>query len=90
MEQIAKIGDYITPPDCMTTGTVKNIQEGSVNAIGQDPISVYEIEIDQGGMRIPANWLARLIRFCPVRLSGRAVWLGPSMIFLSNEPISPR
>ncbi len=38
MEQIAKIGDYITVPDCATTGTVKNIKEGSGDAIGQDPI----------------------------------------------------
>ncbi|MEO8340807.1 MAG: hypothetical protein ABI604_14010 [Nitrospirota bacterium] len=62
MEQIAKIGDYLTPPDCTTTGTVKNIKEGSGDAIGQDPMSVYEIETDQGRMRIPADWLARLIR----------------------------
>ena len=62
MEQIAKIGDYITVPDCATTGTVKNIKEGSGDAIGQDPILVYEIETDQGMMRVPADWLARLIR----------------------------
>ena len=62
MVQIAKIGDYITPPDCSTAGTVKNIEEGSGDAIGQDPVSVYEIETDQGMMRIPADWLARLIR----------------------------
>jgi hypothetical protein len=58
MEQIAKIGDHITVPDCATTGTVKNMQEGS----GQGPILVYEIETDQGTMYIPADWLARLIR----------------------------
>ena len=62
MEQIAKIGDYIAPSDCTTTGTVKHIEEGRGDAIGQDPISVYEIETDQGRMRIPADWLARLIR----------------------------
>ena len=62
MEQIAKIGDYITPSDCTTTGTVKNIEEGRGDAIGQDPVSVYEIETDQGRMRIPADWLVRLIR----------------------------
>ena len=61
MEQIAKIGDYITPPDCATTGTVKTIEERSADAIGQNPISVYEIQTDQGMMRIPADWLARLI-----------------------------
>ena len=27
MEQIAKIDDYITPPECTTTGTVKTIVE---------------------------------------------------------------
>jgi hypothetical protein len=62
MEQIAKIGDYLTPSDCATTGTVKNIEEGRGDAIVQEPISVYEIETDQGRMRIPADWLARLIR----------------------------
>ena len=36
MEQIAKIGDYITVPDCATTGTVKNIKEGGGDAVGQD------------------------------------------------------
>ena len=34
MEQITKIGDYITVPDSTTTGTVKNISEGSEDAIG--------------------------------------------------------
>lgn len=62
MVQIAKIGDYITPPDCTTAGTVKNIEGGSGDAIEQDPVSVYEIETDQGMMRIPADWLERLIR----------------------------
>ena len=36
MEQIAKIGAHITAPDCATTGTVKNIQEGGGDAVGQD------------------------------------------------------
>jgi hypothetical protein len=62
MEQIAKTGDYITIPDCTTTGTVKNIKEGSGDAIGRNPMAVYEIETDQGMMRVPADWLARLIR----------------------------
>ena len=62
MERLAKIGDYITPPDCTTTGTVKNIDQGSGDAIEQDPMSVYEIETGQGMMRVPADWLARLIR----------------------------
>jgi hypothetical protein len=62
MEQIAKIGGYITVPDCATTGTVKNITAGSGDAIGQGPILVYEIETGQGMMRVPADWLARLIR----------------------------
>lgn len=61
MEQIAKIGDYITVPDCATTGTVKNIKEGSGDAIEQDPMLVYEIETDQGMMRVPADWFSRLI-----------------------------
>lgn len=38
MEQIAKIGAYITVPDCATTGTVKNIKEGSGDAIGQEAV----------------------------------------------------
>jgi hypothetical protein len=58
MEQLAQIGDYITVPDSATTGTVKNMQEGS----GQGPMLVYVIETDQGMMRVPADWLARLIR----------------------------
>ena len=62
MEQIAKIGAYITVPDCAMTGTVKDIKEGSGDAIGQDPMLVYEIETDQGRMRVPADWLARLIK----------------------------
>jgi len=36
MEHIAKIGDYITVPNCATVGTVKNIKEGGA-AIGPDP-----------------------------------------------------
>ena len=61
MEQIAKIGDYITVPDCTTTGTVKEVSDGGVEAIGSDPMLIYEIETSQGMMRIPADWLARLI-----------------------------
>ena len=49
MEQIAKIGDYITPPDCTTTGTVKTIEQGSDDAIGQDPMSVYEMKQTRAG-----------------------------------------
>ena len=62
MEQIAKIGDYVSVPDCVTTGTVKGIKDGGQEAIDQDPMLVYEIETSQGMMRIPADWLARLIR----------------------------
>ncbi|MEP6889103.1 MAG: hypothetical protein ABI955_00230 [Nitrospirota bacterium] len=62
MEQIAKIGAYITVPDCATTGTVRNIKEGRGDAIGQDPMLVYEIETDQDMVHIPADWLARLIK----------------------------
>lgn len=36
MEQIAKIGAYITVPHCATTGAVKNIKEGNGDAIGQE------------------------------------------------------
>ena len=49
-------------PDYTTTGTVKNIKEGSGDAMGQERILVYEIETDQGMMRVPADWLARLIK----------------------------
>lgn len=61
MEQIAKIGDYITVPDCATTGTVKAINEGDSDTVDTDPMLIYEIETDQGMMRVPADWLARLI-----------------------------
>ena len=61
MEPIAQIGDYITLPNCETTGTVENIEEGIGDAIRQDSMSVYEIETNEGRMRIPADWLARLI-----------------------------
>ena len=61
MEHIAKIGDYITVPNCATVGTVKNIKEGGA-AIGPDPMLVYEIETDQGLMHIPSDWLAMLIK----------------------------
>ena len=61
MEQIAKIGDYITVPDCATTGTVKSIKESGQDASAQEQMLIYEIETDQGMMRLPADWLARLI-----------------------------
>ena len=61
MEQIAKIGDYITVPDCATTGTVKAINEGGSDTLDTDPMLIYEIETVQGMMRVPAYWLARLI-----------------------------
>jgi hypothetical protein len=61
MDQIAKINDYISVPDCATTGTVKDIKAGGHDAIGQNPMPVYEIETPQGMMRVPADWLARLI-----------------------------
>lgn len=60
MERIAKIGDYITVPDCATTGTVKGIKESGQDT-AQDHMLIYEIETDQGLMRLPADWLARLI-----------------------------
>lgn len=61
MEQIAKIGDYITVPNCATIGTVKNIKDAS-DAIGSDPMLIYEIETNQGLMRVPSDWLAMLIK----------------------------
>ena len=61
MEQIAKIGDYITVHDCATTGTVKAINEGDSETLDTDPMLIYEIKTDQGMMRVPADWLARLI-----------------------------
>ena len=60
MEQTAKIGDYITVPDCSTIGTVKDIRDGGAE-IDSDPMLIYEIETNQGMMRLPADWLARLI-----------------------------
>jgi len=56
---IAKIDDYITVPNCVTTGTVRAIKEGDA-AIGSDPIFIYEIETNQGLMRVPSDWLAML------------------------------
>jgi len=61
MEHIAKIDDYITVPSCATTGTVKAIKESDA-AIGSDPMLIYEIETNQGLMRIPSDWLAMLIK----------------------------
>ncbi len=62
MVQIAKIGDYITVPDCATTGTVKDIKDGGEDAISPNSMLIYEIETPQGMMRVPGDWLARLIR----------------------------
>ena len=62
MEQIAKIGDYITVPDCATTGTVKEIRSGDGAALGPEPMLIYEIETVHGMMRVPGDWLARLIK----------------------------
>jgi hypothetical protein len=60
MEQNAKVGDYITVPNCTTVGTVKAVKDGEAT-IGSYPILVYEIETNQGIMRLPADWLERLI-----------------------------
>lgn len=62
MEQIAKIGDYITVPDCTTTGTVKGIKKSDQDTSAHDQMLIYEIETVQGMMRLPADWLARLIQ----------------------------
>ena len=43
MEHIAKIGEYITVPDCTTTGTVKNIRSEAGEALRSDPMLIYEI-----------------------------------------------
>ena len=61
-EQIARINDCISVSDCATTGTVKEIKAGGRDAIGQNSMLVYEIETSQGMMRVPTDWLARLIR----------------------------
>jgi hypothetical protein len=47
MEQIAKIGDDITVPDCATTGTVKGIKESGQDASAQEQMLIYEIETDR-------------------------------------------
>lgn len=60
MEQVAKVGDYISVPNATTIGTVKAIKNGDA-AIGSDPMLIYEIETNQGMMRLPGDWLARLI-----------------------------
>jgi len=39
MEHMAKIGDYITVPNCTTIGTVKDIKQGEA-AIGSDPMLI--------------------------------------------------
>ena len=56
MEHIAKIGDYITVPNCATIGTVTGIKEGGA-AIGSGPMLVYEIETTQGLRRVPSDSL---------------------------------
>ena len=61
MEQIVKIGDCITVPDCATTGTVKSISGGGSDTLEADPMLIYEIETVHGTRRLPADWLARLI-----------------------------
>jgi hypothetical protein len=61
MEHMAKIGDYITVPNCTTIGTVKGIKQSEA-AIGSDPMLIYEIETNEGLMRVPADWLAMLIK----------------------------
>lgn len=61
MKHIARIGDYITVSDCSTAGTVKAIKAGLSEATGLDHMLVYEIETEQGLMRIPADWLERLL-----------------------------
>ena len=62
MEQVAKVNDYISVPDCATTGTVKHIKAGDRDAPSLDPLQIYEIETSHGMMRLPGDWLARLIR----------------------------
>ncbi len=61
MEQIVKVNDYISVPDCATTGTVKDIKSGVRDATSPNTMPIYEIETSQG-MMIPADWLAKLIR----------------------------
>jgi hypothetical protein len=41
-----------------TTGTVKDVQAGDLNP----PLMIYEIETTHGIMRLPADWLEKLIR----------------------------
>jgi hypothetical protein len=55
MERIAKINDYISVPDCATTGTVKDIKAEGRDAIGPNSMLIYEIETSQGMMRVPAD-----------------------------------
>ena len=58
MEHILKINDYISVPDCTTTGTVKDIRGGEM----LNPTLIYEIETPHGMMRLPADWLEKLVR----------------------------
>lgn len=62
VEQIVNITDDISVPDCATTGTVKDIQDGGEDAISPNSMLIYEIETPQGMMRVPGDWLARLIK----------------------------
>ena len=52
---IVTINDYISVPDCTTTGTVKDIQAGHLNP----PLMIYEIETTQGMMRLAADRLEK-------------------------------
>lgn len=36
---------------------MKNIKEGSGDAMRQDPMLVYEIETEQGMMHVSSDWL---------------------------------
>ena len=59
-QQIANINDYISVPDCSTTGTVKDIKGGGLSI--PESMLIYEIETSQGVMRVPGDWLERLIK----------------------------
>jgi hypothetical protein len=59
MEHVLKINDYISVPDCATTGTVKNIQGGEMI---NPTLMIYEIETSHGMMRLPSDWLEKLVR----------------------------
>jgi hypothetical protein len=59
MEHVLKINDYISVPDCATTGTVKDIQGGGMI---NPTLMIYEIETSHGMMRLPSDWLEKLVR----------------------------